>query len=295
MSAKAVHPWSTWPAPAKLNLFLRIVGRRDDGYHLLQTVFRLLDWGDEVRLRVREDGAIVRSAGDPGIAPDDDLVVRAARALQRATGSPLGAEIALAKRIPVGAGLGGGSSDAATTLLALNELWDTRWPRERLAGLALALGADVPLFVHGRSAWAEGVGERLTPLQLPPRWYVILDPRVHVATAALFQAPELTRNAAPATIPCFVSGTVTDNAFEPVARARHAQVAAALDWLGRFGKARLSGSGGAVFLECEDEAGAREIALQAPPQFTVIVAEGVNASPVEEALRRMRDNRQRTF
>jgi 4-diphosphocytidyl-2-C-methyl-D-erythritol kinase len=288
--AHPVNAWSVWPAPAKLNLFLRVVGRRADGYHLLQTVFRLLDWGDEIRLRVHEDGAIVRVQGSEAIEAEDDLAVRAARALQRETGTKLGAEIAVEKRIPLGAGLGGGSSDAATVLVALNALWRTGLSRDRLAEIGLRLGADVPVFVHACNAWAEGVGEKLTPLDLPPRWYVILDPHVHVSTAELFQAPELTRNAVPATIAGFASGEITDNAFEPVARARYPQVGAALDWLGQFGLARLSGSGGAVFLECEDEAKAREIVMRCPAEFTAIVAKGVNVSPVEEALSRMRDN-----
>ncbi|MGH8213057.1 MAG: 4-(cytidine 5'-diphospho)-2-C-methyl-D-erythritol kinase [Rhodanobacteraceae bacterium] len=281
-----MNVWSAWPAPAKLNLFLRIVGRRADGYHLLQTVFRLLDWGDEIRLRVREDGEIVRGQGVDCIIADDDLAVRAARALQCATGTRLGADIAVDKRIPVGAGLGGGSSDAATVLVALDVLWDTKLPSEPLAEIALGLGADVPVFVRGRSAWAEGVGEKLTPLDLPPRWYAIIDPHVHVSTAELFQTPELTRNAPPATIAGFVSGGITDNAFELVARARHPRVASALDWLGRFGMARLSGSGGAVFLECDDEAGAREVAMRCPAEFTAIVAKGLDISPLDRALAR---------
>ena len=276
--------WSAWPAPAKLNLFLRIVGRRDDGYHLLQTVFRLLDWGDEIRLRVREDGAIARVAGNDAIPADDDLAVRAARALQCEAGTRVGADIAIKKRTPVGAGLGGGSSDAATVLVALNEVWNTCVPRARLAEIGLALGADVPVFVHGRSAWAEGIGERLTPLDLPERWYVVLDPRVHVATAALFQAPELTRNAHPATIPRFVSDQMVDNAFEPLVRARYPQVAAALDWLGARAEARLTGSGGAVFAEFADERPANVIARQCPTPFAAHVARGVNVSPLDDAL-----------
>lgn len=278
--------WSTWPAPAKLNLFLRIVGRRADGYHLLQTVFRLLDWGDEIRLRVRDDGAVVRMEGSDSIPAEDDLGVRAARALRAATGTRLGADIAVLKRIPVGAGLGGGSSDAATVLVALNALWETGLSRAQLADIGLELGADVPVFVHGRSAWAEGIGEKLAPLELPPRWYVILDPRVHVSTAELFQAPELTRNAAPATMAGFTSGVIRDNGFEPVARARYREVASALDWLGQFGAARLSGSGGAVFLECEDEASARGVAARCPKELTAIVARGTNMSPLEVALAR---------
>jgi len=281
--------WTAWPAPAKLNLFLRIVGRRGDGYHLLQTVFQLLDWGDEIRLRVREDGAIVRGGASP-IAEDDDLAVRAARALQRASGTKSGADIIVDKCIPIGAGLGGGSSDAATVLVALNALWDVGLSRDELAVVGLQLGADVPVFVRGRSAWAEGIGEKLTPIELLSRWYVVLDPRIHVSTAALFQAPELTRNAAPTTIPCFASGAIADNAFELVARAHYREVAAALDWLGRRGAARLSGSGGAVFLEIEDENQARAIAAECPPAFIAQVARGVNVSPLELALERYRDD-----
>jgi len=281
--AHPVNGWSAWPAPAKLNLFLRIVGRRADGYHLLQTVFRMLDWGDEIRLRVRRDGEIVRGQGADGIDADDDLAVRAARALQRASGTELGTDITVDKRIPVGAGLGGGSSDAATVLVALNALWETRLSRPQLAEIGLSLGADVPVFVHGRSAWAEGVGEKLSPVELPLRWYVVLDPHVHVSTAELFQAPELTRHATPATIAGFVSGGIVDNAFEPVARARYPQVASALEWLGRFGMARLSGSGGAVFLECEDEAKARGVAMRCPAEFTTVVARGLDISPLDQA------------
>lgn len=282
--------WSSWPAPAKLNLFLRIVGRRDDGYHLLQTVYRLLDWGDDIRLRVREDGAILRISASP-IAEEDDLAVRAVHVLQSATETKLGAEIIVDKRIPIGAGLGGGSSDAATVLVALNTIWNAGLSRNELAAVGLQVGADVPVFVHARSAWAEGIGEKLTPIELLSRWYVVLDPRVHVFSAALFQAPELTRNAAPATIPCFASGAIADNAFEPVARARYHQIAAALDWLGRFGAARLSGSGGAVFLEIEDERQARAIAAECPSAFIAQVARGVNVSPLERALQRYRDDR----
>ncbi|MGH8164150.1 MAG: 4-(cytidine 5'-diphospho)-2-C-methyl-D-erythritol kinase, partial [Rhodanobacteraceae bacterium] len=201
-----------------------------------------------------------------------------------------GAEIVVDKRIPIGAGLGGGSSNAATVLVALNKMWNAGLARDELAALGLRLGADVPVFVHGRSAWAEGIGEKLTPIDLPPRWYVVLDPRVHASTAALFQAPELTRNAAPATIPRFASGEIQGNAFEPVVRARYPQVLAAMDWLGRFGVARLSGSGGAVFLEIEDERQARAIAAECPPEFTARVARGVNVSPLEPALERYQDD-----
>jgi 4-diphosphocytidyl-2-C-methyl-D-erythritol kinase len=272
--------WTIWPAPAKLNLFLRIVGRRADGYHELQTVFRLLDWGDEVRLRVRDDGLIVRRTDIPGVDAEDDLTVRAARLLARHAGVALGAEIALDKRIPMGGGLGGGSSDAAAVLVGLNILWGAGLDEDALAGLALTLGADVPVFVRGRSAWAEGVGEKLSAIKLPRRWYVVLDPRSPVPTAALFQAPELTRNAPPATISSFVSGDTAENAFEPVVRARHPRVAAALDWLGGFGRARLSGSGGCVFLETRTREMALSIASRCPETFGVHVAAGIDPSPL---------------
>jgi 4-diphosphocytidyl-2-C-methyl-D-erythritol kinase len=213
--------WSTWPAPAKLNLFLRIVGRRADGYHLLQTVFRLLGWGDTLRLRIREDGRIER-LGDlpPAMDPARDLAVRAAELLRNEANCHLGADIFVEKRIPAGAGFGGGSSDAATVLVALDALWGTDLGLDRLADLGLALGADVPVFVRGHDAWAEGVGERLTPVDLPPAWYLLADPGVHASTAGLFQAPELTRDAAPATISDYASGALLDNAFEPLLRRR---------------------------------------------------------------------------
>ncbi|HET6804018.1 MAG TPA: 4-(cytidine 5'-diphospho)-2-C-methyl-D-erythritol kinase [Frateuria sp.] len=289
LPAPSVTAWSAWPAPAKLNLFLRIVGRRDDGYHDLQTVFRLLDWGDELRLRVRQDGAIVRVNEVPGVPAEADLVVRAARLLQAHAGGAPGADIAVDKRIPMGGGLGGGSSDAATALVALNHLWGCGLDEDALASLAHRLGADVPVFVRGRSAWAEGVGERLTPIALPRRWYVVLDPGEHVPTGALFQAPELTRNAPPATISSFASGETAENAFEPVVRARHPRVAAALDWLSRFGRARLSGSGGCVFLEAASLAQARKVVRQCPPAFAAQLAAGVEVSPLQRTLARHRD------
>ncbi|HEY2624201.1 MAG TPA: 4-(cytidine 5'-diphospho)-2-C-methyl-D-erythritol kinase [Dyella sp.] len=280
--------WSVWPAPAKLNLFLRITGRRADGYHELQTVFRLLDWGDEISLRVRHDGEIHRLTDVPDVPADSDLVVRAARLLQSQAPAGAGADIELVKRIPMGGGLGGGSSDAATVLVALNWLWDAGLGDDALADLGRQLGADVPVFVRGRSAWAEGVGEKLTPLTLPKRWYVVLEPHEHVPTAALFQAPELTRNAPPATISSFASGETVENTFTPVVRARHPRVAAALDWLGGFGRARLSGSGACVFLETESPERAEAVAERCPPRFTAHVAMGVNTSPLHVTLARHR-------
>jgi len=276
--------WSRWPAPAKLNLFLHIVGRRADGYHLLQTVFQLLDWGDELRLRVRTDDAIERHAGLDGIDVQADLAVRAAHALRAHSGSTRGVDIAVDKRIPVGAGLGGGSSDAATVLVALNELWQLRLSDDVLATIGLSLGADVPVFVRGCSAWAEGIGELLTPIDLPSMSYVIVDPGAHVPTAELFQASELTRNSPHLTIPGFLDGVETANAFAPVVRARFPRVAAALDWLGRYGDARLSGSGGCIFVAVASDERAAEIALQCPPPYRAYAVRGMNRSPLRVAL-----------
>ena len=283
--------WSAWPAPAKLNLFLHVVDRRPDGYHLLQTVFQLLDWGDTVHLRVRADSRIARSGDLAAIPEESDLTLRAARTLQESTGSPLGVEIAIEKRIPVGGGLGGGSSDAATTLVALNEMWQTGLGVDELADLGLRLGADVPLFVRGHSAWAEGVGERLVPVDLPYRNFVVVDPNVSIATGPLFQASELTRNTAPTTINAFLEGTATSNAFAPLVRARHPQVAEALDWLGRFGDARLSGTGGCVFLALESAAEAEKIVSACPAGFVAFSANGVNQSRLIAALDQYRSQR----
>ncbi len=276
--------WTTWPAPAKLNLFLHIVGRRADGFHRMQTVFQLLDWGDTIRLRVREDGVVARVAGLENVAPESDLAIRAARDLQSAAGCKLGVDIAVEKRIPTGAGLGGGSSDAATVLVALNVLWNTRLSEDALAEIGRGLGADVPVFVRGRSAWAEGVGDELTPVDLPVRWFVVVDPGVAMPTRELFQAPELTRDTPTTTISRFLAGMETANAFAPVARGRFPQVAAALDWLGRFGEARLSGSGGCGFVAVESRRDAEDIVRQCPPHFRAWTAHGVNRSPLHEAL-----------
>jgi len=273
-----------WPAPAKLNLFLHIVGRRPDGYHELQTCFQFIDLCDDIRVEVRADGAIRRGAGAPGVAPEADLCVRAAHALQQATGCMLGADIDVVKRIPMGAGLGGGSSDAATCLVALNRLWKLDRPTAELAELGLKLGADVPVFVHGRAAWAEGVGERLTPLYPPDapieHNYLIIKPNVFVSTKDVFQDPELTRNSPPITIHGFLA-TGGRNDCLGVVRRRYPEVARAIDWLSRFGAARLTGTGACVFMICE-AAKAREISRQLPPGFEAILARGLNNSPLLE-------------
>lgn len=273
--------WSAWPAPAKLNLFLQIPGRRADGYHLLQTVFRLLDWGDTIRLRPRSDAAIVRHGDSaPGVDPAEDLAVRAAKLLQRAANVGIGADIVVEKRIPAGGGLGGGSSDAATVLVALDALWGTDVGVDRLADLGLQLGADVPVFVRGHNAWAEGVGEVLTPVELSPAWYVLADPGVHVPTAALFQAPELTRDARPATMADFVSGAPLGNCFEPVLRRREPAVEAAFAALARIGSPRLTGTGSGCFVEFATRESAEAARAQLPPGLTAWVVAGAMRSPL---------------
>jgi 4-diphosphocytidyl-2-C-methyl-D-erythritol kinase len=279
---------SRWPAPAKLNLFLHIVGRRPDGYHELQTCFQFVDLCDEIAISVRADGDIRRTADIPGVSLEADLCVRAAKALRQATGVSLGADISLVKRIPIGGGLGGGSSDAATCLVALNRLWEINWPVSKLAELGLRLGADVPVFVHGRTAWAEGVGERLTPLYpplAPPEAnYLILKPNVFVSTAEVFQDPELTRNSPPITIHGFLASGGRNDCLG-VVRRRYPEVAHALDWLSLFGSARLTGTGACVFLACETLDLGREIMRKLPPGMDGFLARGLNDSPLLEGLR----------
>jgi 4-diphosphocytidyl-2-C-methyl-D-erythritol kinase len=278
-----------WPAPAKLNLFLHITGRRPDGYHELQTLFQLIDLCDTVSIRVTGDGRIERPAGPEGVDPDSDLTVRAARALQAATGVRAGASIRIAKRIPMGGGLGGGSSDAATVLVALNHLWRCGLPIDELARLGLPLGADVPVFVRGSSAWAEGVGERLVAVELPERWYVVIHPGVAVPTRDVFQSPELTRNTPVITIRAFFGpdgGSGSRNDCEPVVRARYPEVADALSWLGKFAPARLTGTGSCIFAAFESAIDAERVAARAPDCWRAFVARGLNASPVHaEVLR----------
>ena len=273
-----------WPAPAKINLFLHVTGRRADGYHELQTVFQLLDWGDELCIEATADGRVERPAGPESIALADDLSVRAALALQSACRVSQGAKIWLRKRIPVGGGLGGGSSDAATVLRVLNHLWDTRLSLTELAALGLTLGSDVPIFVHGSSAWAEGRGEKLTPVELPPAWYLIIWPGVAVSTAAIFQAPELTRNSPLITIRALLPDQ-TRNDCEPLVRSRYPAVGAALDWLGARGVAgRLSGTGSCVFAEFASAADAERVAARVPDEWRSYVARGVDRSPLATAL-----------
>lgn len=270
-----------FPAPAKLNLFLHVIGRRADGYHLLQSVFRFVEHADTVWLGVREDGQIRRLQDIPGVPAEQDLTVRAARLLQQESGCTLGADIRLEKRLPLGGGLGGGSSDAATVLLGLNHLWGLGLSRRRLQELGLRLGADVPVFVFGQAAFAEGVGEELTAIALPPAWYVVLVPPVSVGTADVFSAPELTRNTAPIKIADFISGAGR-NDLQPAVVNKYPEVARHLDWLGKFGDARMTGSGACVFLAVEDEAGARAILRELPRDMQGFVARGLDRHPLFE-------------
>lgn len=270
---------SPWPAPAKLNLFLHITGRRDDGYHLLQTVFQFLDYGDRLYITPRSDGHIRRLSDLPGVAQESDLTVRAARLLQEVSGCTQGADIRVDKRLPMGGGLGGGSSDAATTLVALNHLWSLKLPADRLARLGLQLGADVPVFVRGHAAWAEGVGEKLTDVVLPEPWFVVLVPPVQVPTAKIFNAPELTRDCPPITIRDFLGGQ-GENICQALVARHYPEVAVALEWLGKHGKAMMTGTGACVFAAFEQEADAREVFAARPPGRQGFVARGCNRSPL---------------
>lgn len=268
-----------WPAPAKLNLFLHVTGRRDDGYHTLQTVFQLLNYGDELTFDVRPDSVIHRPQGPEALDESQDLSVRAARLLQREAGVRQGVNISVLKRLPMGAGLGGGSSDAATTLVALNALWGVHWPPARLAQLGVALGADVPVFVHGHTAWAEGVGEQLTPLEVPAAWYVVVTPACAVSTGRVFNDRTLTRNTPPIKM-SDLAKVETRNDCERVVRARYAEVAEALDWLALRGKARLTGTGASVFAAFPERAQARDVAACVPAPWRTFVARGVRRSPL---------------
>ena len=274
-----------YPAPAKLNLFLHVVGRRSDGYHLLQSVFRLIDLGDALRFAPRTDGRIARAAPLAGVPEERDLCLRAARLLQEASGAGLGVEITLDKRLPMGGGLGGGSSDAATVLLALNRLWRLEWPRERLQALGLELGADVPFFIHGRNAFVEGVGERLQALNLPPAWYLVVAPPASVPTAEIFAAPDLTRDTKAIKMADFSAGWGAGGLFgrndlEAVVCERYPAVARALSWLRQHAEARMTGSGACVFAPFAAEQDARAVLARMPEGMTGWVAQGLDEHPL---------------
>jgi len=284
-------PGPDYPAPAKLNLFLHVVGRRADGYHLLQSVFTLIDRCDRLRFRVRSDGAVRRVNDLPGVASRDDLSVRAARLLQEASGTALGADIEIDKAIPMGGGLGGGSSDAATTLIALDRLWKTGFEPEALAELAVELGADVPFFLFGRPAWAEGIGDRLREVQIAPRWYAVLVPPAQVSTHDAFAAPELTRNTEALKMEDFSAqsqeswlqgGVGLHNDLEPVVAARFPAVREHLEWLAKKGQARMTGSGGCVFAGFDSREAAQGVIDALPAPMIGFVAQGLAHHPLLE-------------
>ncbi len=269
-----------WPAPGKLNLLLHVVGRRDDGYHLLQTAFQFIDLADEIRFWKRPAGVIERLGDVSGVPAEADLTVLAARRLaSRAAAGLAGVAIEVDKRLPMQGGVGGGSSDAATVLVALNALWGLGLDDDTLAGIGLELGADVPVFVRGRAAWAEGVGEQLTPVDFPEPVYLLVRPDATVSTADVFKAPELTRDSPAITIRGFLMAGGR-NDCEPVVRKRFPAVAEALDWLGRIAPARLTGTGSCVYAAMPDEVSAREALNQLPARWSGYVVRGMNRSPL---------------
>lgn len=276
-------------APAKLNLFLHITGRRPDGYHTLQTVFQLLDWGDTLHFKRRDDGLITRSTEIADVPPEHDLTVRAATLLKAHTGSPEGVDIEIDKRLPMGAGLGGGSSDAATTLLALNRLWKLDLPRLELQALALKLGADVPFFVFGKNAFAQGVGEALDVVQLPPRHFLVVTPRVHVPTAAIFSEKALTRDSKPLIITDFPAELSCNtewpesfgrNDMQQVVVGKYAEVARVLQWFETIAPARMSGSGASVFAAFRSKAEAELVQAKLPAEWSSAVTAGLDQHPL---------------
>lgn len=285
MNAATQWGWqSAWPAPAKLNLFLHVVGRRADGYHLLQTVFCFIDRADTLHFAPRADGQVRLLTPLPGVPADSDLTVRAARLLQQESGCRQGVDIRLDKHLPMGGGLGGGSSDAATVLLALNHLWQLHLPRQRLQEIGLSLGADVPIFIYGRTAFAEGVGEEFQPVATPPAWYVVIEPGVEVPTAAIFSAPELKRDSAPTTVAAWQSD-FGGNDLQDVACQRFPAVAAALAKLAALNNAsapRMTGSGACVFAAFASRKAAEEALQQLPAGTIAWLAAGLERHPLTD-------------
>ncbi|KUE78759.1 4-(cytidine 5'-diphospho)-2-C-methyl-D-erythritol kinase [Aeromonas schubertii] len=276
-----------WPAPAKLNLFLHVNGRRPDGYHELQTLFIFLDHGDTLSVEVTQGDRLTLSPAIPGVPDEENLIIRAARLLQARLPEPKGAHIRITKVLPMGGGIGGGSSDAATTLVALNHLWGAGLSVDELAGLGVRLGADVPVFVRGTAAFAEGVGERLQPVAVPERWYLVIKPECHVATAAIFQDPDLPRNTPKMGLQELMSGE-WKNDCEALVKKRHPEVANALGWLLEYAPSRMTGTGACVFAAFEDESLAREVLAKLPDGWVGFVAKGVNISPLADALQQAR-------
>lgn len=308
-----VTEWVRVPAPAKLNLFLHVLGRRPDGYHELESLFQFIDWNDYLSFSVRDDGVVSRANAVPGVAQEADLCVRAARLLQAESGTDQGVEVRVEKNLPMGAGLGGGSSDAATTLLVLNRLWHLDWPRDRLQQLALRLGADVPVFVLGQNAFAQGVGEQLSPVDLPQVWYLVLVPAVHVSTAAIFSHPELTRNSKSIKMLDFPDTAIfsrqrsdkdveigaeidaertafvglvewlqrnTRNDLQSVVCQQHPQVEQAISWVGRHASARMTGSGAGVFAMFARKHEAKDVLARLPEGIEGAVVQGLARHPL---------------
>jgi 4-diphosphocytidyl-2-C-methyl-D-erythritol kinase len=268
-----------WPSPAKINLFLHITGQRDDGYHELQTAFQFLDYGDVLQFKVKQNKDITLLTPISGVDDDANLIIRAAKCLKIHTRSPFGAGISIEKRLPMGGGLGGGSSNAATTLIALNQLWQCGLSTPELAQLGLSLGADVPIFIHGYAAWAEGVGEKITAIYPPEPWYAVIVPDCHVSTAEVFSSEELTRDCEPITISRFLSGEGR-NICEDVVIKNYPAVSQALDWLSHFGKSRMSGTGACIFADFDSRAQAQQAIKNLPQQWQGFVAKGCNRSPL---------------
>ena len=270
-----------YPSPAKLNLFLHVVGQREDGYHLLQTAFQLINYGDILYLEVRYDGQIVHENPLPGLPAPNDLTVRAARLLQQVSGSKLGLSIRIDKHLPMGGGLGGGSSNAATILLALNRLWGLHYSRTKLQEIGLSLGADVPFFIFGKNAWAEGIGEVLSPLHLPSQYFIVLVPKAQVSTADIFSAADLTKNTKSIRMRDFAMA-FTRNDLERVACRKYPEIAGCVTWLNQFSQARMTGSGSCVFAEFLTEEAANKVLAQLPAGLTGFVAKGIHQHPLFE-------------
>ncbi|MBE9609226.1 4-(cytidine 5'-diphospho)-2-C-methyl-D-erythritol kinase [Chitinilyticum piscinae] len=269
------------PAPAKLNLFLHIIGRRDDGYHLLQSTFQLIDRCDTIELRVRDDGQLVHLNPIPGIAPESDLCIRAARLLQEQTGCRLGMSLRIRKILPMGGGVGGGSSDAATVLLALNRLWNLNLSRQMLMDWGVRLGADVPFFLFGRTAFVEGIGERMTEVPSLDQWFVVLHPRVHVPTPEIFCDERLTRNTPPLIVRV-LNSAATKNDLQAVASRKFPLIQKHLDWLGQFGEARMTGSGSCVFAKFASQDAANQVISQLPDEMTGFIARSLSQHQLYE-------------
>nr|WP_229709063.1 4-(cytidine 5'-diphospho)-2-C-methyl-D-erythritol kinase [Silvimonas iriomotensis] len=273
--------WRSFPAPAKLNLFLHVIGRRADGYHLLQSVFQLVDLKDTIELRLRDDDGIEHHNPLPGVNPEDDLTVRAARLLQPFAPITCGVDIRVTKRIPMGGGMGGGSSDAATVLLALNRLWNVNLSRKSLMELGLKLGADVPFFIFGRNAFVEGVGEIMTAYDTPDCWFAVLHPQVHVSTPAIFKDERLTRDT-PSIKMRGLNVAATRNDLQPVAVSQQPRIAESLEWLSQFGPARMTGSGSCVFTICASQSEADRVVSLVPEEMTGFVARSLQKHELSE-------------